>query len=311
MTVLAAFGCSGAERSSIPCRGAAQSTEACIAGGVFVMGHEKLPTSDPGIVQLQAPAHRVSLAPFFIDVLPVTNGEYLACLNAGACPDECQAAGTTSSFGVSGCDGGTPGFFAGYHVRDAGLDRYPVASVHDLGAEAYCQWIGGRLPTEAEWERAARGPGDTDYPWGDASPDCSRWGCDIAALNTTGGGQPFFWPIGAYPVDLVTGDVSPEGVRMMVTSVPEFLHDWYYDYPYDNGDPIPNPVGDPQPGGLFVGQTLRGNIQAFIPGYKTSSSPGSYYEPFPQPAWARTNGTNQSQSRLTGGIRCARTDTAT
>ena len=68
--------------------------EVCIKGGVFVMGHDKISTTNPGIIQLQAPAHPVRLPPLFIDERTVTNGEYLACLNAGVCPDECQTSGT-------------------------------------------------------------------------------------------------------------------------------------------------------------------------------------------------------------------------
>jgi formylglycine-generating enzyme required for sulfatase activity len=286
---------------STPCRSQPRAGEVCIKGGVFVMGHDLVPVTDATVhqPQLQAPPHHVRLRPFFLDERPVSNGEYLACVTAGVCPDECQAAGTKNSVNQPGCEGWDGGaFFDGYHIRDPLLDRYPVVSVYDVGAEAYCGWTGKRLPTEAEWERAARGPAGTDYPWGDQAPDCSRWGCDLVAPAN----EPFpFWPVGTYPVDRITGDVTPEGARMMVTGVPEFLHDWPYTYPYDSGDPIPDPLGDPP--GEF-GQTLRGNLAVWLPPVTPRST---YVESFPQPAWATTNG-HVSRSSFNGGIRCARTD---
>lgn len=291
------------QQPSIPCTDQAQPGEVCIKGGVFGMGHAEVPVTDVSVSlpQLQVPEHRVRLDPFFIDERPVTNGEYNACLRAGACPDECQT-NLVNSRGMPGCDGwggGEEMLLASYHVADPTLDRYPVVSVNDLGAEAYCAWAGRRLPTEAEWERAARGPANAQYPWGNATPDCARWGCDVVSLNPDVGNE--FWPVGTYPVDTATGDVSPEGARMMVTGVPEFVHDWYYTYPYDVGEPIPNPVGDVPTGS---GKSLRGNISAHIPPLAGRSQ---YVEPFPLPAWVRSNGA-VSRSILNGGIRCARSD---
>ena len=74
-----------------------------------------------------------------------------------------------------------------------------------------------------------------------------------------------FSPVGAYPVDRTTGDVTPEGVRFMVTGVAEFLHDWYYTYPFDNSEPIPSPRGEASP--TSVSQSARGNILALLPLY--------------------------------------------
>ena len=302
-TICAACGGTAPQRPSIPCVEQAQPGEVCIKGGVFGMGHEAVPVTDMSVSQpqLQVPAHQVSLKPFFIDERPVTNGEYSACLAAGACPDECQTnlANSRSMLGCDGWGGGEQMLLATYHVADPSVARDPVVSVNDVGADAYCAWVGRRLPSEAEWERAARGPADADYPWGSAAPECARWGCDVVSLNQDAG--DLFWPVGTYPVDLVTGDVSPEGARMMVTGVPEFVRDWYYTYPYDNGEPIPDPVGDVPNG---YGRSLRGNISARIPPV-TPRSP--YVEPFPQPAWVRSNGA-VSRSMLNGGIRCARSD---
>ena len=308
-TAFGSFGCGGVsggvERPSIPCQGAPQTGEVCIKGGVFVMGHDEVPSGSMFTPQLQDPPHRVRLKPFFLDERPVSNGEYLACLTAGVCQDECQAAGTQNSFGRSGCEGwggAFADFFTTYHVRDPALDRYPVVTVHDSGAEAYCAWVGKRLPTEAEWERAARGPGDTDYPWGNDAPDCSRWGCDVVPLVALPAPDGL-WPVGSYPVDRAAGDVSPEGARMMVTGVPEFLHDWYYDYPYDVGEAIPDPLGDPVTFS-HAGQTMRGNIWVSF----QCAPDAPCYGAFPQPAWMRGNTNNLSHATLTGGFRCARDD---
>ena len=278
-----------------PCNDHPSPGEVCIGGGVFVMGHD--PISDPRSVPLDrpyGPAHHVSLPPFFIDVRPVTNGEYLACLGAGVCPDECQS-------GPGACASGSS-FFDRYHVRDPALANDPVATAVDRGAEAYCQWIGKRLPSEAEWERAARGPRNTDYPWGNDPPVCSRYGCDLVPLGDPPS-KPFS-PVGAYPVDRTTGDVTPEGVRFMVTGVAEFLHDWYYTYPFDNSEPIPSPRGEASP--TSVSQSARGNILALLPLYKghVDLPADQAIEPFPQPAWTRAT----DSWTTSGGIRCARDD---
>jgi formylglycine-generating enzyme required for sulfatase activity len=287
-------GCSSSSKGT-PCRGATQPGEACIAGGTFTMGHPRIPDSrQPPLAQIQIPPHQVELAPFFIDRVPVTNGEYRQCLDSGACPDECQAQGTMNSMQMRADCNDRRRFFASYHVRDASLARYPVATVYDVGAEAYCRSVGKRLPTEAEWERAARGLGSSDYPWGNAAPSCSHYECRLVQF----GDQPFS-PVGAYPVDVSNGDVTPEGVRFMVTGVAEFLDDWYYDYPFDIGGAVRDPQGTTGPG--QTGHSVRGNTMSLLPVYHRAT--GDLLEQFPLPAWTRDNMTT-----LTGGFRCARTD---
>jgi hypothetical protein len=90
----------------------------------------------------------------------------------------------------------------------------------------------------------------------------------------------------------------------MVTGVAEFLHDWYYDYPFDNGESIPSPRGSPS--SATVGQSARGNMLTLLPLYKghVDLPPNQAIEPFPQPAWARAS----AASVTVGGIRCARDD---
>ena len=221
---LAATGCSDEAKTdpndgltvdptSVPCQDKAWSDEVCISGGEFIMGHDEIPymppacppgeqcgPGNPPIIDY-APKHKVRLSPYFIDKYPVTNKQYRACVEAGQCIDECQARKKSSG-----------GFWDEYGIHDPRLDDYPVFSVEFQGAVDYCRWAGKRLPTEAEWERAARGVKSHDYPWGNSAPDCSNYVCtmDFQSLGWT-----HLWSV---PVGANVGDVSSEGVHDMVTN---------------------------------------------------------------------------------------------
>jgi iron(II)-dependent oxidoreductase len=167
----------------------------------------------------------VKLSPFFIDRYPATNGQYKECYDAGECPPTCHQ--------EQSCLGG---HYSDNDMTDPLLAEYPVSTITIQGAEAYCRWKGKRLPTEAEWERAARGPKSFDYPWGNAAPDCTHTICN--PTDVPAGWFRFYFPkVGTNP-----GDVSPEGVHDMLTSSTNIMYD-DYDPGYYKDTPFENPPG--------------------------------------------------------------------
>jgi len=180
----------------------------------------------------EQPQHTVYLDAFWIDRTEVTNAQFRKCVEAGAC----QAPTT--------CDWGEPTY------NDGSKADYPAVCVSWNQAQAYCRWAGVRLPTEAEWEKAARGTDGRTYPWGNQAPDCNRanyWGKDGGCVGRT-------TAVGSFP----TG-ASPYGALDMAGNVWEWVSDWY-DGDYYSRSPARNPTG-PDSGQARV---LRGGSWDFI-----------------------------------------------
>lgn len=233
------------EQQPVPCSGPPGPDEVCIPGGTFIMGHERIKISTnkdfDDIYNDFDPPHKVRLSPFFMDKYEVTNGEYKLCVDAGVCKP-------LDSRGEIYCGGEL--FIKAPEWDDPVNANVPCT--HLVGvqedfkkAETYCRWMGKRLPTEAEWERAARGPKSFDYPWGNEQADCNRLpylhGCKIWYLCE---GAPTEVP----PRGSAPGDVSVEGVFDLNGSVSELVQD-LMDANFYSKSPLDNPVNlTPEPG---------------------------------------------------------------
>jgi formylglycine-generating enzyme required for sulfatase activity len=175
----------------------------------------------------EGPVHKVYLDGFWIDQTEVTNEQFAVFLNEQGNQEEGGA--TWLNIDAEDCLIEQAG---GEYGPKSGYAKHPVVQVKWYGATAYCEWAGGRLPTEAEWEYAARGPESRMFPWGDEF-DCSlcnSWkaGCD---------GYDRTAPVGSFP-----GGASWCGVHDMIGNVWEWVADWY-DSEYYANSPSENPTG--------------------------------------------------------------------
>ncbi|NSW53611.1 MAG: SUMF1/EgtB/PvdO family nonheme iron enzyme [Anaerolineae bacterium] len=196
-------------------------TQVLIPAGSFMMGGNPL---DLDAENDEKPQHEVYLDAYWIDQTEVSNGMYMKCVEASVCSDPF----VSTSF--------TRGFYFG----NPDYDDYPVINVSWYQASQYCKWAGRRLPTEAEWEKAATSVvEDAKFPWGNRL-DCSL--ANYFQLGGSCGGD-------TKPVDAFPGSASFYGVMGMAGNVWEWVNDWYQGDYYEFS-PGENPQGPDQ--GAYV-----------------------------------------------------------
>ncbi len=178
-----------------------------VPAGEFSMGSSMY---DRDLETNEVPLRKVNLDAFWVGRTQVTNAMFARCVDAGACR-------------YSASDRTNPRY------KDPAFADHPVVYVSWQAAEDYCAWSGGRLPTAAEWEKAARGTDGWKYPWGNQAPTA-----DSANTNNLVGDTS---PVGQYPAG-----ASPYGVLDMGGNVREWVWDWYdpYYYQYASAN---NPAG--------------------------------------------------------------------
>ena len=166
----------------------------------------------------ERPRHKVNVAEFLIDRTKVTNALFAEFLNAIG-----PRGSRGENYFDSDDDDARIHRIDGRWRTDAGHENHPVVEVSWFGALAYCQWAGKRVPTEAEWEKAARGTDGRKFPWGNQLPDgkVAHFGAGWNELRAVG-----TLPLGA----------SPYGALDMAGNGWEWVSSAYRPYPYDAAD---------------------------------------------------------------------------
>ena len=235
--------------------GAVTNDMVLIPAGEFLMGN---PAGTDGLPDEQ-PQRRIYLSAFYMDRYEVSNEDYLGFVSMSPhrMPENHNPASTLWN----------------NQMPIPGIEQHPVVNVSWTDADAYCRWIGKRLPTEAEWEKAARGTEGRRYPWGNEwiismANSASYWAGRTVEFES-GAAWEAFWikgeggkiakekgvkgevltmPVGSFPAA-----VSPYGLFDMSGNVAEWVQDWY-DPNYYKTAPLTNPPG-PERGAI---KSMRG-----------------------------------------------------
>lgn len=171
-----------------------------ISEGHYVMGsHKSLIELNPGdlfstdrhALGPENPAHNVEIDSFYIDTHEVSHGNYMEFVKTNKVKK--------------------PLFWNNPNFNN---EKQPVVGISWKEAQSYCTWKGGRLPTEAEWEKASRGKRSVDYPWGNEPPDSTKLNFNQEIKKTT--------PIGSYEAGK-----SDYGVYDLAGNVSEWIYDWH------------------------------------------------------------------------------------
>lgn len=183
--------------------------------GSFPMG---VPKGDRDGGRDEYPRHEVMLDNYYIDIFEVTHGRYAEFVNATGHRIPVNPKYPKRTLWSD-------------HLSDS-LSERPIINVDWQDADAYCRWAGKRLPTEAEWEKAARGTDDRRFPWGNVEPTHKHLN-----FNQQWQGEKTLMPVGSYEAGK-----SPFGAYDMAGNVWEWVADWY-DPLYYEKSPAANPKG--------------------------------------------------------------------
>jgi formylglycine-generating enzyme required for sulfatase activity len=254
-----------------------------MAGGRFTMGSDSSATA----LQYARPAHSVTLDDFCLDAREVSVEAYAACVAAGACAPAHQVSNLAGA-----ADGAAAHRSQELHSEQCnwgrlGREQHPINCVSQPQAAAYCNFRAARLPTEAEWEFAAKGPDNRRFPWGNSPPsaqnvnacgkECARWHESVGLGSEMRGtlydqddGYAGTAPVGSFPLGS-----TPEGVMDLIGNVFEWTSGGLYAY---EQAPSKNPVGPPSSDSFVIrgGSFNSGTPEFGDPSLRFALAAGSY-----------------------------------
>lgn len=188
-----------------------------VPAGNFIMGCSAI--EDKECQSNEEPIHKIYLDAFCVDKLEATVSQYAQCIKSG----KCSVPGTKYNLDSDKCNWGK-----------SDKMNHPINCIDWNQSDEYCKYQGEQLPTEAQWEKSARGTDGRKFPWGDEPPNCEY---AVMADNGQGCGHNETWPVGSKPKG-----ASPYGALDMAGNVWEWVQDWH-DKDYYRKSPTQNPTG--------------------------------------------------------------------